>query len=320
MTRIGHSDLDIFPLAFGGNVFGWTADRDTSFQLLDAFIGGGGNHIDTADSYSAWVPGNWGGESETIIGQWLAARKPANVTVATKVFSHPDYPGLSAANVRQAAQASLHRLGVDTIDLYYAHHEDDEVPLEETVEAFAGLVRDGLIRYVGVSNYSPEKLGKWLEIAKQTGAPAPVAIQPHYNLVHRFDVENGLIQFAQEHGLSLLPYYALASGFLTGKYRKPNSTAGGSPRAGRASEYATPEGLAIIDTLEDVANAHGTSVTSVALTWLRMQPTIAAPIASASRVEQVHDLLASATLDLSEDELAAITRVSEPGSDEAGGK
>ena len=311
MTRIGRSDLDIFPLSLGGNVFGWTADRDTSFAVLDAFRDGGGDFIDTADGYSAWVPGNSGGESETLIGEWLGSRKPSDVVIATKVSTHPDFRGLSAANVRAAAEASLKRLGVETIDLYYAHFDDADTPLEETVTAFADLVRDGLVRYVAVSNYTAERIREWVSLAKAAGADLPVAVQPHYNLVHRTEIERDIVPVAEEFGMSLVPYSALASGFLTGKYRSSDAT-GASPRAGGAAKLATPAGLALIDALEDVGSAHGASVATTALAWLRTQPTVAAPIASASRVEQVADLLASASLDLSSDEIARLSQASEP--------
>ena len=218
MTRIGNSSLDVFPLALGGNVFGWTADRDASFAILDAFPAGGGDFVDTADSYSAWVPGNSGGDSERIIGEWLASRRPEGVVVATKVSQHPEFKGLSAKNVRAAAEASLKRLGVETIDLYYAHFDDASVPLEETVAAFGDLVTDGLVRYTAVSNYSAARIREWVGLAEAAGGALPVAIQPHYNLVHR-DVEQDIVPVAEEFGLSLVPYYSLASGFLTGKYR-----------------------------------------------------------------------------------------------------
>lgn len=311
MTRIGRSDLDIRPLSLGGNVFGWTADRDTSFAVLDAFHAGGGDFIDTADGYSAWVPGNSGGESETIIGEWLANRKPGNVVVATKVSTHPEFRGLSAANVRAAAEASLTRLGVDAIDLYYAHFDDPETPLEETVGAFADLVADGLVRYVAVSNYSAARIREWISLAEAAGADLPVAIQPHYNLVHRTAVESEIVPVAEEFGLSLVPYYALASGFLTGKYRTTDA-AGDSPRASGAAKLATPAGLALIDTLEDIGRAHGASIATTALAWLRAQPTVAAPLASASKVEQVADLVASMSLDLSPDDLTRLDAASRP--------
>lgn len=310
MTLIGRNDLDVFPLALGGNVFGWTADRDTSFAVLDAFHSGGGDLIDTADGYSAWVPGNAGGESETLIGEWLAARRPANVAIATKVSTHPDFRGLSAKNVRAAAEASLKRLGVDTIDLYYAHFDDESVPLEETVAAFGQLVTDGLVRYTAVSNYSAARIREWIGYAEAAGSALPVAIQPHYNLVHRNEVEDDIVPVSEEFGLSLLPYYALASGFLTGKYRSADAAGDGSPRAQGAAKYATPQGLRIIDTLEQIADAHGVSIATTALAWLRQQPTVAAPIASASRVDQVEGLLASARTELTPGELQSLATVS----------
>lgn len=311
MTRIGTSDLNVFPLALGGNVFGWTADRDTSLAVLDAFVAGGGDFVDTADSYSSWVPGNSGGESETIVGEWLASRKPADVVVATKVSQHPDFSGLSGGNVRKAAEASLARLGVDAIDLYYAHFDDASVPLEETVAAFGQLVTDGLVRNVAVSNYTAERIREWIGIADRLGIARPVAVQPHYNLVHRNDVEETIIPVAQEFGLSLVPYYSLASGFLTGKYRSTDAAGQGSPRAQGAAKYATDAGLRIIDTLEEIGRAHEASIAATALAWLRAQPTVAAPIASARTVEQVPDLLAGARLDLTADEVERLNSVSE---------
>ncbi|MFJ4222629.1 aldo/keto reductase [Microbacterium sp. NPDC089695] len=311
MTRIGTSDLSVFPLSLGGNVFGWTADRDASFAVLDAFVDGGGDFIDTADSYSAWIEGNSGGESETIIGAWLASRKPADVVVATKVSQHPDFRGLSAPNVRRAAEASLARLGVEAIDLYYAHFDDETTPLEETVGAFGRLVQDGLVRNIAVSNYTAERIREWIEIADRLGVARPVAIQPHYNLVHRNTVEETIIPVAEEFGLGLVPYYSLASGFLTGKYRSTDVAGQSSPRAGGAAKYATEAGLRIIDALEEIGSAHGSSIAATALAWLRAQPTVVAPIASASTVEQVPDLLAGGRLDLSSEEVATLNSVSE---------
>lgn len=311
MTRIGTSDLDVLPLSLGGNVFGWTADRDTSFAVLDAFVHGGGDFIDTADSYSAWVPGNEGGESETIIGEWLASRKPAGVVVATKVSQHPDFRGLADSNVRRAAEASLRRLGVDEIDLYYAHFDDASVPLEETVAAFGQLVDDGLVRHVAVSNYSAERIREWTEIARRTGVALPVAVQPHYNLVHRNEVEDSIIPVAEEFELGLVPYYSLASGFLTGKYRSTEIAGQDSPRAQGAAKYATEVGLRIIDALEEIGDAHDASIAATSLAWLRAQPTVVAPIASARNVEQVPDLLAGARLELSSEEVQRLNQVSE---------
>lgn len=311
MTRIGTSDLDVLPLSLGGNVFGWTADRDTSFEVLDAFVDGGGDFIDTADSYSSWVEGNEGGESETIIGEWLASRKPSGVVVATKVSQHPQFRGLAAANVRKAAEASLARLGVDEIDLYYAHFDDETVPLEETVGAFGQLVEDGLVRHIAVSNYSADRIREWVEIARRTGVALPVAVQPHYNLVHRNEVEDTIIPVAEEFELGLVPYFSLASGFLTGKYRSTDAADQTSPRAQGAAKYATEAGLRIIDALEEIGDAHDASIAATALAWLRAQPTVVAPIASARNVEQVPDLLAGARLELSVDEVQLLDRVSE---------
>lgn len=310
MSTIGNSDLSVFPLALGGNVFGWTADRDASFAILDAFVEGGGNFVDTADSYSAWVPGHTGGESETIIGEWLAARSRPEVVVATKVSQHPDFRGLSASNVRAAAEASLKRLGVDAIDLYYAHFDDAETPLDETVGAFGQLVADGLVRHIAVSNYTAERIEEWLRIADETGVARPVAIQPHYNLVHRNDVEETIVPIAERENLSLVPYFALAKGFLTGKYRSTDASGHDSPRAEGAAVYATPQGLQIIDTLERIGSAHDVSIASTALAWLRSQPTVVAPIASASRLEQVQGLLDGGRAELTADEVAELTRVS----------
>lgn len=311
MTRIGTSDLSVFPLSLGGNVFGWTADRDTSFAVLDAFVAGGGDFVDTADGYSAWVPGNSGGESETIIGEWLASRNPQNVVVATKVSQHPDFMGLAGENVRKAAEASLARLGVDSIDLYYAHFDDESVPLEETVTAFGQLVTDGLVRNVAVSNYTAARIREWIEIADRIGTARPVAVQPHYNLVHRNTVEETIIPVAEEFDLGLVPYYSLASGFLTGKYRSTDAAGQDSPRAQGAAKYATDAGLRIIDALEEIGDAHGASIAATSLAWLRAQPTVVAPIASARTVQQVPDLLHGARLELSTDEVQHLSRVSE---------
>ncbi|WP_243074057.1 aldo/keto reductase [Microbacterium sp. SS28] len=310
MTRIGSSDLDIFPLSLGGNVFGWTADRDTSFAILDEFVAGGGDFIDTADSYSAWVPGNSGGDSERIIGEWLASRRPEGVVVATKVSQHPEFTGLAAANVRAAAEASLKRLGVQAIDLYYAHFDDEQVPLAETVAAFGSLVSDGLVRHVAVSNYSAERIREWIGHAQEQGVALPVAVQPHYNLVHRNDVEENIVPVAEEFGLGLVPYFALAKGFLTGKYSSTNAAGQPSPRAGAAATYATDHGLEIIAALETIGRAHDVSIAATALAWLRAQPAVVAPIASASRVEQVGDLLDGGRVELTTDEISELTRIS----------
>ncbi len=307
MPRIGSSDLDVLPLAVGGNVFGWTADEPTSFALLDAFTQRPRVAIDTADGYNHWVPGHTGGESETIIGSWLAARPGARerVVLATKVSTHPQFRGLAAANVAAAARASLTRLGTDVIDLYWAHFDDPTVPLEETAAAFSRLVDEGLVRYIGLSNYSAERIDEWFAIAQREGLHRPVAHQPGYNLVER-GYETASRPAAQRHGLGVLPYYALASGFLSGKYR-PDEPTPATPRATRAAGLLDDRGRAVLAALDEVASAHGVEVATVALAWLRVQPTVVAPIVSASRVEQVPALLASIDLDLTADELAALT-------------
>jgi len=309
MTRIGDSDLDIFPLVFGGNVFGWTADKDTSFALLDAFAAGGGNLVDTADGYSHWVPGNHGGESETIIGAWLAARGARDrVLLATKVATNPAYKGLSPDNIARACDASLARLGTDRIDLYYAHYDDPDVPVADMAGAMSALVDAGKVRYIAVSNFSPARLDAWFAATAADGLHAAVALQPQYNLVERGFETNGLREVAERNHLGVLPYYALASGFLTGKYRPGVDTPG--ERAPRATTYLTPRGEAVLAALDEIAAARGVEPATVALAWLRRQPTIVAPIASASRPGQLPALLASATLELTPAELAALDAAS----------
>ncbi|MCU1437116.1 MAG: alcohol dehydrogenase [Naasia sp.] len=303
------ADLDVFPLSLGGNVFGWTADRDASFAILDAFAEAGGNLIDTADAYSSWVPGNEGGESETIIGEWLAARGNRDrMVVATKVSHHPQFMGLAPDNVRTGAEASLKRLGTDRIDIYYAHYDDASVPLADAVGAFSQLVDDGLVRAIGISNFSPERIDEWFRVTAEGGFHRAIALQPEYNLVER-GFEDALQPRAEKYGLGVFPYYGLASGFLTGKYRSRNDK-GGSPRGGRAIGYLDERGERVLSALDEVAAAHDASVTSVSLAWLRLQPTVVAPIASARTVEQLADLLASATLELTAEELQALTAAS----------
>ena len=227
MVAIGTSDLDIFPLALGGNTFGWTSDEDTSFDILDAFTAGGGNFVDTADSYSAFADGNSGGESEMIIGKWMTARgNRDDVVLATKVSQHPEFRGLAPDNIRAAADASLARLQTDHIDVYYAHYDDDTTPLVESLAAFDDLVRAGKVRHVAISNYSPARVREWLGLAKDNGFAAPIALQPHYNLVARRDYEGELQALAVDNGLGVFPYFSLAAGFLTGKYRTREDLAG----------------------------------------------------------------------------------------------
>lgn len=311
--RIGTSDLEIAPLALGGNVFGWTADREESFAVLDAFVAGGGNFIDTADGYSHWVPGHTGGESETILGEWLASRGTRDrVVLATKVSTHPSFSGLAAANVHAAADASLARLGTDVIDLYYAHFDDEETPLEETVAAFSELVDAGKVRAIGVSNYSAERVAEWVRIARENGLHLPVALQPHYNLVERDFETNGLRAVAADEGLAVFPYFSLAKGFLAGKYRDAADAVapGASARATGAIAYLDDRGRAVLAALDAIAVDRGVQPATVALAWLRQQPTVAAPIASARTDLQLDGLLATLTVELTADELARLAQAS----------
>ncbi|XVV35951.1 aldo/keto reductase [Streptomyces sp. CA-100214] len=310
LRKLGSSDLEVFPLALGGNVFGWTADQDRSFAVLDAYTAAGGNFVDTADSYSAWVDGNSGGESETVLGRWFAARgNRDDVVLATKVSQHPEYPGLSAANIKAAADASLRRLGTDHIDLYYTHFDKPEVPVEEIIGALDELVKAGKVRHIAASNISAERLAASLEFSDREGLARYVALQPHYNLVSRDTYEGGLRDLAERSGLAAVPYYALAAGFLTGKYRPGASV--DSPRAGGAAKHLeTERGRRVLAALDEIAGAHDAAVATVALAWLAAQPTVAAPIASARTVEQLPALLGVAELSLTDDEVARLTRAS----------
>ncbi|WP_200809857.1 aldo/keto reductase [Demequina sp. NBRC 110054] len=305
---LGSLDLSNAPLALGGNVFGWTADADASFSVLDGFVNGGGLLIDTADVYSAWAPGHAGGESESVIGAWLEAHgRRDDVLIATKVSEHSEFSGLSAATIRAAAEASLKRLGTDRIDLYYAHFDHDD-PIEETAEAFSKLVDDGLVREIGISNFSAERIDAWLAAADAHGLHKPVALQPHYNLMER-DFEGALRDAAVRHGLGVLPYWGLAKGFLTGKYREAESAVD-SPRAAEASAYLDDRGRRVLAALDRVALEHEAEVASVALAWLKAQPTVAAPIASARNASQLDTLLASMRLELNEADVQALTEAS----------
>ena len=310
MTTIGTSDLDVFPLALGGNTFGWTSDAAESHGVLDAFAAAGGNFVDTADGYSSWVPGNSGGESETIIGSWFAKNGNRDrVVLGTKVSQHPDFRGLAAANVAAAADASLARLGTDYIDLYYAHFDDAETPLDETASAFNDLVVAGKVRYIALSNYTSERVAEWFAIAEKNGFALPVALQPHYNLVHREPFESDFGPIVAEKQLGVVPYYALASGFLTGKYRSADDL-GKSPRGQGAAAYLNDSGLGVLAALDDAASAHGVAVASVALAWLLTKPNVVAPVVSASRPEQVLDLTAAAHLQLTRHQVAELDRIS----------
>ncbi|MFD5483569.1 aldo/keto reductase [Streptomyces hawaiiensis] len=310
LRKLGSSDLEVFPLALGGNVFGWTADEDQSFAVLDAYTAAGGNFIDTADSYSAWVEGNQGGESETVLGTWLKARgNRSDVVVATKVSQHPEFRGLSAATIKAAADASLRRLGTDYIDLYYTHFDQPDVPVEEIIGALDGLVKAGKVRHIAASNISAERLRASLEFSDREGLARYVALQPHYNLVSRDTYEGELQDLAERTGLAAVPYFALASGFLTGKYRP--GTVVESARAGSAATHLeTERGQRVLAALDEVAGAHDVPVATVALAWLAAQPTVAAPIASARTVEQLPALTGVGELTLSEAEIGRLTQAS----------
>ncbi|RKT83710.1 aryl-alcohol dehydrogenase (NADP+) [Saccharopolyspora antimicrobica] len=298
MVQLGGTALDVFPICLGGNVFGWTADRDESFAVLDGYAAAGGNFIDSADMYSAWAPGNSGGESETIIGEWLRARgNRDDVVVATKVGWLPQRSGLSAANIAAAAEDSLRRLGVDHIDLYYAHGDDPTVPLAETLGAFDALVRAGKVRYIAASNYTAPRLAESLAVSRREGLAEFTALQPKYNLVERAGFEGELAELCAQENLGVAPYYGLARGFLTGKYR-PAQDNSDSPRAEGARAYLDDRGLRVLAALDEIATLRNAPVASIALSWLRAQRTVTAPIASARTADQLADLLLAAELEL----------------------
>ncbi|OUE24662.1 General stress protein 69 [Clavibacter michiganensis] len=304
---LGSSGMEVSPLSFGGNVFGWTADEATSFQLLDAYVEAGGNFVDTADVYSAWKPGNSGGESEEIIGRWLAARgRPDDLVIATKVGSLESAKGTSRDSVRRGVEASLRRLGVDAIDLYYAHIDDQDTPIEETVTALAELVAEGKVRAIGASNFTAERLQAALDVSAREGVARFEVLQNRYNLVERGAYEGALADLLIREGIASAPYSALASGFLTGKYRGGEVD---SPRAGGASKYYDDHGRALLEVLDRIAEAHGVSVTTVSLAWLRAQPSVTAPIASARDLTQLPALLASMDLELTADEVRELSAV-----------
>jgi aryl-alcohol dehydrogenase-like predicted oxidoreductase len=291
-------------------VFGWTIDEERSFAVLDAYAGAGGNFIDTADTYGRHGSGG-AGESERIIGRWMAARRNRErMVIATKVGMSPDLHGLAAQTIRQGVEESLERLGVERIDLYYAHQDDPDTPLEETLGAFATLIAEGKISYAGASNYDAERLEQALEVSRQAGMASYVALQPQYSLMERDGYEGPLMDLCACHGIACLPYFSLARGFLTGKYR-PGGSEVDSPRAGGVRDlYFNDHGFAVLEALDEVAAAHGTSVAAVSLAWLAAQPTVVAPIASATSPEQLADLLQFTSLQLSEDELQRLSDVS----------
>jgi aryl-alcohol dehydrogenase-like predicted oxidoreductase len=290
-------------------VFGWTIDEQRSFEVLDAYVAAGGNFIDTADSYGRRGPGG-AGESERIIGRWMAARGNRDrIVIATKVGASPERPGLSAANVRAAAEDSLQRLGTDRIDLYYAHKDDAETPLQETLTAFAELIEDGMVRYAAASNYSAERLERALALGERDGVASYVALQPEYNLLER-DYERELMALCERRGLAGIPYFALARGFLSGKYRRGGATIESERASGIDEKYANDRGWAALDALDQIAAARGVAVATVSLAWLRAQPTVLAPIASATSLDQLAELTASASFELTPEELERLDQVS----------
>ncbi|TDD94366.1 aldo/keto reductase [Actinomadura rubrisoli] len=303
-------DLDVFPLSLGGNVFGWTADKDTSFAVLDAYTGGGGNFIDTADVYSAWVEGNDGGESETIIGEWTASRgNRGDVVIATKGGRHPDHDGLSAPVLKAAVDDSLRRLRTDYIDLYYTHFDDPSVPVEEIMTTLDELVAAGKIRQIAVSNIEPDRLAASLAFSEREGTARYAAIQPEYNLVARDSYEGPRRDLAEQYGLVAVPYYGLASGFLTGKYRPGASV--DSARAGKAAKHLeTERGNKVLEALDAVAEEQGVPVATVALAWLSAQPTVVAPIASARTLDQLPPLLEVPRTELTAGQVDRLTKAS----------
>ena len=305
LRRLGASDLKIAPLVLGGNVFGWTADRDVSFAVLDAFVDGGGTMIDTADAYSVWAPGRRGGESESMIGEWLkASGRRDDVLIATKVGMLPGEGGekLAPARIAAACEASLRRLGTDRIDLYFAHQDDDATPQEAALEAFGRLVEAGKVRVLGASNFHAARLKSANEAARAAGLPHYQVLQPEYNLVSRDRFEGELQDYCVEYNIGVVPYYGLAAGFLTGKYRSRDDLSK-SVRGGRMADLLEGKGKAVLAAMDAVAAESGASLAQVALAWLIAQPGVTAPIASATSADQVRDLLPALTLTLSPDQL-----------------
>lgn len=314
MRRLGAHGPEVPPIVLGGNVYGWTLDEAGTFRQLDRAVDAGLNFIDTADMYSRWVPGHVGGESETIIGNWIArSRRRNDVLVATKVGVDmgEGKSGLGAKYIAQAVDDSLRRLRTDFIDLYQAHEDDKNTPLEETLDAFDRLVKSGKVRAIGASNYSGARLAEALETSRANGLASYVSLQPHYNLVERQKFESDLLPVVEKYELGVIPYFALASGFLSGKYRR-GSEGGQSARAGMVQKYRNEHGYAVVEALEEIARAHGATAASVALAWLLAQPAVTAPIASATNDGQLDDLIAAASLQLAPAEIQRLNEVSTP--------
>jgi aryl-alcohol dehydrogenase-like predicted oxidoreductase len=308
---LGRSSLKVAPLAFGGNVFGWSADEKRSFELLDAFVDAGFDLIDTADMYSSWVPGNHGGDSETIIGKWLKrSGKRDQVTIATKVAKWDRQPGLSPLNIQQAVEGSLKRLQTDHIDLYQAHEDDATVPLADTLGAFARLIEQGKVRVIGASNYGADRFAEALKVSAEHGLPRYESLQPEYNLVDRKGYEQALEPLVRREDVGVISYYSLASGFLSGKYRSEADLVKSAARSPRVKGYLDARGLRVLAAVDQVAAAHGAKPSQVALAWLIARPGITAPIASATTVEQLRELFGAVTLQLSSEDIAALDHAS----------
>lgn len=310
--KLGQSGLEVAPLAFGGNVFGWTADEPTSFQLLDAFVAAGFNLVDTADVYSRWAPGNKGGESETVLGKWFKqSGKRDKVVLATKVGMEmaPDRKGLSKAYIMRGVEDSLRRLQTDYIDLYQSHQDDPDTPLEETLEAYRELIKQGKVRVIGASNYGAQRLSRALELGEQQGYPRYETLQPLYNLYDRADFETNLEPVCRKRGLGVITFFSLASGFLTGKYRSKDDLADRA-RAAMVEKYVDERGLRILDALDEVAKELDSKPVCIALAWLMARPGVTAPIASATSRGQLDDLIAATELKLDAASMELLDRAS----------
>ena len=308
MITLPETDLVVHELCLGSNIFGSNADEAQSHAVLDAYRNLGGNFIDTADAYNQWVEGHIGGESEKVIGSWLKkVDNRAEIVIATKVSKMNSRPGLSAANIFAACEESLNRLQTDYIDLYYSHGDDLDVPMEETLGAYAQLIAQGKVRYIAASNFSPERLRLSLEVSRDNNLPSYVAVQEKYNLVDRATYEGEMAQTVAEFGLSNIPFYGIARGFLSGKYR-PGVTDVDSKRAAGALEYANEKNFAVLEAIDSIAKVHNAPVSAIALAWLRSQPTVSTPIASARTVEQLHEIIQ--IIELSDQELIELSALS----------
>jgi aryl-alcohol dehydrogenase-like predicted oxidoreductase len=302
-VALGRTDLQVHPLCLGGNVFGWSASAAQSQEVLTAYETAGGNFIDTADMYSRWHTGNVGGESETIIGDWMRSRgNRSEMVIATKVAKLATRPGLSAANIAAAAEDSLRRLGTDYIDIYYAHHDDEEIPLEESLTAFNELVTAGKVRYLAASNYTASRLEEALKISRDLGMSEYLLLQPNYNAIVRDEYEGDLMATAVKEDIPVLPYFSLATGFLTGKYQPGVEV--DSVRAGDMPDYMNDRGWAILNALSEIAKAENTTIAAAALGWLRAQPGVVTPIASARTTEQLAEILP--VVELSAQQVASV--------------